>query len=71
MSQLEDTVNKLYTAVCGLDDNPDNNGIFGEIKEIKKLIEKQNGRVRKLEIAVIGIAVSGVAGSGWLLNWLL
>lgn len=40
---------ELYQAVMGLKDNPEDNGLIGDICDIKELLQKQNGRVRKNE----------------------
>lgn len=38
---------ELYQAVVGLPDNPDENGLIGDVKCLTALIREQNGRVRK------------------------
>lgn len=43
--------------------------IRDDIKEVKRAIEKQNGRVRKLEIVVGAIVLSG--GGIGVFQWLL
>ena len=39
-------------------------GIVGDVKDIKKLLQKQNGRIRRLEIAVVAVSVS-LGGGIW------
>ena len=61
-------IQELYQAVIGIPGNPDDNGLIGDVKEIKRDIKNQNNRVNKLENKqkfLYGlIAGSGILGGG-------
>ena len=61
----------LTQVIIGIPNSPDENGMIGDIKEIKQDIKRQNGRVNKIEgkqkflyglVAGSG-AVGGLVGS--------
>ncbi len=57
------TLSEVFQAVLGIKGTEDT-GMVGDIKDIKKLLQKQNGRVRRLEITVAAIIVS-LGGGVW------
>ncbi len=62
---------ELYQAVVGIPDNPEENGMIGDITEIKELIKSQNGRLRTNEqrvIKITGFLVGIGATIGIVLN---
>jgi len=58
-------VQELYQAVVGLKDNPDENGLIGDIKQISKKLDLVNGRTRanetrsKINQAILGVIIGG------------
>ena len=67
----------LYQAVIGIPENPDENGMIGDIAEIKRDIKYQNGRQRKTDrrlnvligvLIGVGFIVGGTAGIFQLLG---
>jgi len=57
---------KLYQVIIGIPENPEDNGMIGDVKEIKTLLKEQNGRIQsnsKRIATIIGIlAGAGVVG---------
>ena len=45
-NQLE-MIQELYQAVIGIPENPNSNGLIGDLAEVKRDIKEQNGKVRK------------------------
>jgi hypothetical protein len=71
-------IQTLYQAVIGIPDSPDDNGLIGDIKDIKEQLILTNGRSRKNEGDIKwikrisgGLVGSGgiVAGVGKLTGW--
>ena len=64
----EEMVKELYQAVVGIKDNPGDNGLIGDIRDISKKLDIVNGRTRANEIrskvnqAIIGITILGAGG---------
>lgn len=54
---------EIWQGLYGVPDTEDR-GMFGDFKEMIKHIQKQNGRIRKLEISVACIVVIGGGGYG-------
>ena len=54
---------EVSQAVLGIKETEDK-GIVGDIRDIKDLLQKQNGRIRRLEIAVVAISIS-LGGGIW------
>ena len=58
-------VQELYQAVVGIKNNPDDNGMIGDIKEIKSDMKIMNGRTRanetrsKVNQAILAVIVGG------------
>lgn len=46
-------------------------GDEGHIPEIEKLLKKQNGRIRKLEVAVVALIIGGAGGGYGLVRLLI
>lgn len=75
----KEMVQELHQAVVGLPENPEENGLIGDVKEIKDHLVMQNGRIRSNEKSIsrikgiiIGIsAVGGVAGAGFGISQLV
>jgi len=59
---------ELYQAVIGIPENYDDNGLIGDVKEIRADLKKVNGRTRANEIrskvnqAIIGMTILGAGG---------
>lgn len=49
-------VTSLKVAVCGHPDVPDDNGLFGDVKYIRKNLEATTVRVESAEVAIASIA---------------
>ena len=65
----KEMVQSLYQAVAGMDGNPDDNGLIGDVKDIKELILAQNKRLGKAEQKIskiwgILIGIGAVGGTG-------
>ena len=65
----KEMVQSLYQAVAGMDGNPDENGLIGDIKDIKEYLKTQNGRIGKVEQKTsklwgVLIGVGAVGGTG-------
>lgn len=69
---VEEMVQELYQAVIGIPESPDENGLIGDIREIKAWQRIQNGRISCCErnINIIkGILIGiGVLGGGSLVS---
>lgn len=59
-SRMLQEVHQVVLGVKGSEEG----GIVQDIKEIRRLLSKQNGRIRKLEIALVAVAVSLSGGYG-------
>ena len=75
----KEMVRELHQAVVGLPENPEENGLIGDVKEIKSILITQNGRIRSNERRIsringilVGIAtVGGLAGGGYGISQLI
>ncbi len=45
---------EIFTVLLGVPDTEDN-GMVGDFKDLKEYVYKQNGRIRKLEIGLVGL----------------
>ena len=61
----KEMVQSLYQAVAGMDGNPEENGLIGDIKEVKDMIKEQNGRQQKTERKV-NILIGALSSMGIL-----
>ena len=46
----KEMIRELYQAVIGINGNPDENGLIGDVRDINKKLDIVNGRTRKNEI---------------------
>ena len=65
----KEMLRELCQAVIGIPSNPDDNGIIGDIADIKELVGNQNNRIRKNEVKIgkmwgILIGICAVGGTG-------
>lgn len=61
----EQKIDALYQAVVGMEENPDDNGMIGDVAEIKKHLKELNGQVRtNTTFRKIGTWVSGAIFTG-------
>ena len=75
----KEMVRELHQAVVGLPENPEENGLIGDVKEIKSILITQNGRIRSNEkrisringILVGIVTVGGLAGGGYGISQLI
>jgi len=68
-SNIERKLDSLCQAVIGIPENPDDNGLIGDVKDLKKILLSQNDRIRKNEQRIfkiwgILIGVGAIGGSG-------
>jgi len=59
MTQKE-MIKELYQAVIGIPESPDENGLIGDVKDIKKEFRILNGRVRINETSISRIKGIGI-----------
>ena len=72
----KDMIRELYQAVIGIPENPEENGLIGDVKQINKKLDIVNGRTRsnetrsKINRWAIGSICAGVTGGvGKFLGW--
>jgi len=75
----KEMLGEVYQAMIGLPENPEENGMIGDVREIKDILVTQNGRIRSNEKSIsrikgilIGIsALGGIAGAGFGISQLV
>ena len=74
----KELLQKLYQAVVGIPENPDENGLIGKVDDISELLKLQNCRIRRNEQKIskiwgilIGIGAVGGTGLGMGIKQLL
>jgi len=61
----EQKINMIYQAVVGVPENPCDNGLIGECREMKEQLRKLNGSVAKNTTArKIGVWAAGILSVG-------
>ncbi len=51
----KDMLRELHQAVVGIPENPEENGLIGNVKELTRVIKEQNGRIRRNSIKIAAI----------------
>ena len=75
----KEMLGEVYQAMIGLPENPEENGMIGDVREIKDILVTQNGRIRSNEKSIsrikgilVGIsALGGIAGAGFGISQLV
>ena len=71
MKTQKEMIYELHQVVIGLKDNPHDNGLVGEIKDIALKIDTLNGRVRGNEVrSKVNQGILGTLGGGGILGLL-
>ena len=71
----KEMTSELYQAVIGISDNPDENGLIGDVKEICVEMKRMNGSVNgnktrsKVNQAMIAVIVVVLGGTKWMGLW--
>ena len=60
---------QLHQAVIGIEENPSDNGLIGDIAEMNSKLDRLNGRVRRNEVrSKVNQGVLGTLGGGGILG---
>jgi len=63
----KEMIRQLYQAVIGIPENPEDNGLIGEVKGIHRKLDLVNGKTRKNEIrSKVNQWAIGTGGTGAL-----
>jgi len=67
----KEMIAELHQVVIGLKDNPHDNGLVGDIKEVSRKIDCLNGRVRGNEVrSKVNQGILGTIGGGGMVGCL-
>jgi len=71
----KELLNEVHQAVIGISNNPNDNGLLGDVADIKKMVLAQNSRLRQNENSIsrikgylAGVGILGATGTGFAVS---
>jgi len=52
IEEIKEMTQELYQAVIGIPENPDANGLIGDMEDVKELLKAQNGHITKNTVSI-------------------